>query len=138
VVAIVTGSNYQVASRIWLDAERELTLRDIVDMGSGVSRVREALLPPEMKVAPLHAATAQLYDVNGRLLPITGTLNLKVLVVTYTTPVTCGVARGMSVPLLLGTDYTNVHVSKLCGPKGNIQVLIGCQVPILRPGKTVS
>ena len=48
VVANLTGSNYQVASRIWLDAGRELALRVIVDTGSGVSIVREALIPPEM------------------------------------------------------------------------------------------
>ena len=76
-VAILTGFIYQVASRIWLDAGRELALRFIVDTGSGVSLVREALLPPEMKVAPQDAATAQLYDVNGGLLPITGTVTLK-------------------------------------------------------------
>jgi len=52
VVTILTGSNYQVASRVWLDAGRELALRVIVDTGSCVSLVREALLPPEMEVAP--------------------------------------------------------------------------------------
>ena len=138
VVAILTGSNYQVASRIWLDAGRELALRVIVDTGSGVSLVREALLPPEMKVAPLDAATAQLFDVNGGLLPITGTVTLTVRIGTYSTQVTCGVVSGMSVPLLLGTDYTDVHVPNICGPKGYIQVLNGCKVPILRRGKTVS
>jgi len=137
VVAILTGSNYQVASRIWLDAGRELALRVIVDTGSGVSLVREAPLPPEMKVAPLDAATAQLFDVNGGLLPITGTVNIKVRVGTYTTPVACGVVRGVSVPLFLGTDYTDVHVPNICGPKGYIQVN-GCEVPILCRGKTVS
>jgi len=78
VVAILTGSNYQVASRIWLDAGRGLALRVIVDKGSGVFVVREARLPPEMEVAPLDAATAQLFDVNGGLLPITGTVTLTV------------------------------------------------------------
>jgi len=39
VVAILTGSNYQVASRVWLDAGRELALRGIVDTGSCVSQV---------------------------------------------------------------------------------------------------
>jgi len=101
VVAIVTGSNYQVASRVWLDAGRELALHVIVDTGSCVSLVREALLPPEMEVAPSDAATAQLFDVNGGLLPITGTVTLTVRVGTYSTRVTCGVVRGMSVPLLL-------------------------------------
>jgi len=134
VVAILTGSNYKVASRIWLDAGRELALRVIVDTRSGVSLVREALLPPKMKVAPLDAATAQLFHVNGGLIPITGTVTLTVRVGTYSTPVTCGVVRGTSVPLLLGTDYTDFHVR----PKGNIQVLDGCMVPILRRGKTVS
>jgi len=82
VVAILTGSFYQVASRIWLDAGRELALRVIVDMGSCVFLVREARLPPEMKVALLDAATAQLFDVNGGLLPITGTVTLTVRVGT--------------------------------------------------------
>jgi len=50
VVAILTGSNCQVASRVWLDTGRELTLRVIVDTGSCVFLVREALLPPEMEV----------------------------------------------------------------------------------------
>jgi len=138
VVAVLTGSNCQVASRIWLDAGRELALRVIFDTGSGVSLVREALLPPEMKVAPLDAATAQLFDVNGGLLPIKGTVTLTVRIGTYSTQVTCGVVRGMSVPLLLGTDYTDVHVPNICEPKGYIQVLDGCKVPILRRGKTVS
>jgi len=44
VVAILTGSNNQAASRIWLDAGRELALRVIVDTGSGVSLRREAPL----------------------------------------------------------------------------------------------
>jgi len=138
VVPILTGSNYQVASRIWLDAGRELDLRFIVDTGSGVSLVREAVLPPEMKVAPLNAATAQLFDVKGGPLPITGPVTLKVHIGTYTTPVMCGVVRGMSVPLILGTDYTDVHVPSICGPKGYIQVLKGCKVPIIRFGKTAS
>jgi len=137
-VAILTGSNSQVASRIWLDAGREFALRVIVDRGSGVSLVREALLPPEMEVAPLDAATAQLFAVNGGLLPITGTVTLTVRIGTYSTQVTCEVVRGMSVPLLLGTDHTEVHVPNICGPKGYIQVLDGCKVPILLRGKTVS
>jgi len=138
VVAILTGSNFQVASRIWLDAGRELALRVIVDTGSGVSLVREALLPPEMEVTPLDAATVQLFDVNGGLLSITGTVKLTVRIGTYSTPVTFGVLRGMSVSLLLGTDYTDVHVPIICGPQGYIQVLDGCKVFILRRGKTVS
>jgi len=136
VVAIVTGSNHHVASRIWLDAGRELALRVIVDTGSGVSLVPEALMPPEMKVAPLDTATAQLSDVNGGLLPIAGTVTLTVRVGTYSTQVTCGVVRGMSVPLLLGTDYTDVHVPNICAPKGYIQVLDGYKVPILRRGQS--
>ena len=138
VVAILTGSNYQVASRVWLAAGRELALRVIVDTGSGVSLIREELQPPELEVAPLAAATAQLYDVNGGLLPITGTVDMSVRVGTYTALVTRGVVRGMSVPLLLGTDYTDAHVPCISGPKGYIQLLNGCKVPILRWGKTVS
>ena len=46
--------------------------------------------------------------------------------------------RGISVPLLLGTDYTDVHIRNICGPKGYIQLRDGCKVPILRWGKTVS
>ena len=74
VVAILTGSNDQVASRVWLDAGRELALRVIVDTGMRVPLVREALLPPEMTVAPFDAATAQWFDMNGGLIPIMGTV----------------------------------------------------------------
>jgi len=138
VVAILTGSNYQVAGRVWLDAGRDFALRVILDTGSCVSLVRKALIPLEMKVASLDAATAQLFDVNGGLLSITGTVTLTVRVGSYSTPVTCGVVRGMSVPLLLGTDYTDFHVPKICGPKGYIRLQNGCRVPILRRGKTVA
>ena len=137
-VSILTGSNYQVASRVWLDAGRQLSLLVIFDTGSGVSLVQEELLPPEMKVAPLDAATAQMFDVNGGRLHITGTVTLTVRVGTYSLPVTCGVVRGMSVPLLMRTDYTDFHVPNICGPKGYIQVRDGCKVPILRRGKTVT
>jgi len=44
----------------------------------------------------------------------------------------------MSVSLLLGTDYTDVHVPNIFGPKGYIRLLNGCGVHILRRGKTVS
>ena len=57
---------------------------------------------------------------------------------TYSTPVTCGVVRGMSVTRTLGTDYTDVHVPNICGPKGYIRLRNGCRVFILRRGKTVS
>jgi len=77
-----------------------------------------AILPPKMKVAPSDAATAQLLGVKGGLLPITGTVTLEVRVGSYSTPVTSGVVRGMSVPILLGTDYTDVHVPNICGPRG--------------------
>jgi len=89
-------------------------------------------------VAPFDAATAQFFDVNGGLLPVTGTVTLTVRGGTYSTPVTCGVVRGMSVPLLPGTDYTDVHVPNICGRKGYIRLLNGCRVLILRRGKTVS
>jgi len=138
VVAVLTGSTCQVASRVWLDAGRELALRFIVETGSCVSLVREALLLPEMKVAPLDEATAQLFDATWGLLPITGTVNLTMRVGICSAPVTSGVVRGMSVPLLLGTDYTDVHVPNICGPKGIIQIRKRCMVPILRRGKTVS
>jgi len=91
-----------------------------------------------MEVAPLDAATAQLFDVNGGFLPITGIVTWTVRVGTYYTSVTCGVVRGMSVPLLLGTDYSDVHVPNICGPKWYIQLRNGYKVPILRRGMTVS
>jgi len=138
VVAILTGSNYQVASRFWLDAGCEFALRVIVGTGLCVSLVREALPPSEMEVAPLDAATAQLFDVNGGILPITGTVTLTVRVRTYSTPVIGGVVRGMSVPLLLATEFTDVHVHNFCGPKGYIRILNGCRVTMLRRGKMVS
>jgi len=137
-VAVLTGFNYQVAIRVWSDAGRALALRVIVDTGSCVSLVREAQLPPEMTVALLNAATARLFDVNGGLLPMTGTVALTVRVGTNSSPGTCGVVRGMSVPLLLGTDYTDVHVPNICEPKGDIRLLNECKLLILRRGKTVS
>ena len=89
-------------------------------------------------MASVDAVTALLFDVSGGLLLITGTMTPKVRVGAYTTPVTCEGVRGMSVPLLLGTDYTAVRVPNICGQKRYIQLRNGCKVPMLRRGKTVS
>jgi len=40
VVAILTGSNYQVATRVWMQDEYLLATRAIIDTGSGVSLIR--------------------------------------------------------------------------------------------------
>jgi len=69
-----------------------------------------------MEVAAFDAATAQLFDVTGGLLPIPDTVTLTVRIGTYSTQFTCRVVRGISVPLLLETDYTDVHVPNICGP----------------------
>jgi len=62
-----------------------------------------------------------IFDVNGGLLPITGTVTLTVRGATHSTKVTCGVRRGMSVTLILGIDYIEVNVLNICGRKGNIR-----------------
>jgi len=45
VVAILTGSNYQVATRLWMQDGRLLATRAKIDTGSGTSFIREDLLP---------------------------------------------------------------------------------------------
>ena len=53
VVAILTGSNYQVATRVWMQDGYLLATRAIIDPGSGVSLVRADLLPKEVTVCHL-------------------------------------------------------------------------------------
>jgi len=106
-----------------MDTGREIALRVIADTRSGVYLVREEFLPPEMKVAPVAAAAAQLYDVSGGILPITGTVSLNKRIGTSTKTFPCGVVRGISGPLHMGTDYTDVHVPSISGPNGYIQIL---------------
>jgi len=45
VVAILTGSNYEVATRVWMQDGYLLETRAIIDTGSGVSLIRADLLP---------------------------------------------------------------------------------------------
>jgi len=74
VVAILTGSNYQVATRVWMQDGHLLATRAIIDTGSGMSLIREDLHPKEVKVCPLDKSTPNMFDVNGNILPITGLL----------------------------------------------------------------
>jgi len=110
VVAILTGSNYQVAARVWLMKGHELATRVIIDTGSGVSLIREDLLPRDVTVKAADMSSASMFDMNGGLLPIKGTIALHVRIGSYTTEITVGVVPGMSVPMILGTDYTDRHV----------------------------
>jgi len=138
VVAILTGRNYQVATRVWMQDGHLLAARAIIDAGSGVSLIREDLLPKEMTVCPLDKSTPNMVDVNGNILPITGLVTLHVRIGTYETTHSLGVVQGMSVPLLLGTPYSDAHVPIISGPRNFIQLKDGCRVPILRRGKSVA
>jgi len=53
VVAILTGSIYQVAARVRMDDRYVLHTWVIVDTESGVSLVRQELLPPEVSINPV-------------------------------------------------------------------------------------
>jgi len=138
VVAILTGSNYQVTARVWMHDGHLLATRAIIDTGSGVSLIREDLIPPEVTVCSLDKATPNMFDVNGNILPITGLVTLHGRLGTYETTHSLGVGQDMSVPFLLGTPYSDAHVPIISGPRSFIQLKGGCRVPILRPGKSTA
>ena len=138
VVAILTGSKYQVAARVWMYHGHLLAPGAIIDTGSGASLIREASLPPEATVYPLDKATPSMFDVNGNILPITGMVTLHVRLGTYETTHSLKVVQGMSVALLLGTPYSDAHVPITSGPRSFIQLKDGCRVPILRRGKSTA
>jgi len=132
VVAILTGSNYPVATRVWIQDGHLLATRAIIDTGSGVSLIREDLLPKEVTVCPLDKSTPNMFDVNGNIFPITGPVTLHVRTGTNETTHSLGVVHRMSVPLLLGTPYSDAHVPIISGPRNFIQLKDKCRVPILR------
>jgi len=136
--AILTGSNYQVAARVWLMKGQEFAARAIIDTGSGVSLIRKDLLPREVTVQAADKSSASMFDINGGLLPIKGTIALHVRIRSYTTEITVGVVPGMSVPMILGNDYTDRHVPAICGPDNYIRMHDGGRVPILRRGGTIA
>ena len=115
-----------------------LATRAIIDTGSGVSLIREDLLPNEVTVCPLDKSTPNMFDVNRNILPITGLVTLHVRIGTYETTDSLGVVQGMSVPLLLGTPDSDAHVPIISGPRNFLQLKDGCRVPILRRGKSVA
>ena len=129
VVAILTGSNYQVAARVSLMNGHELATRVIIDSGSGVPLIREDLLPRDVTVKAADQTSASMYDINTGLLPIKGTIALHARIGLYTTQRTLGVVPGMSVLMILGTDYTDRYVSAICGPDNYIRMRDGGRVP---------
>jgi len=138
VVAILTGSNYLVAARVWLIRGHKLATRVIIDTGSRVSLIREDLLLKDETVKAADKSSAFMFDINGGLVPIKGTIMLHVRIGSYTTEITVGVVPGMSVPMILGTDYTDSHVSAICGPDNYIRMHNRGRVPILRRGRTIA
>lgn len=138
VVAILVGSNYQVAAQLWLHRGFEFNSRVVVDTGSSASLIRKELLPDEVTVGPVDPSRWHMFDINGGLLPIVGSVTMHVCIGSYRTTVTFGVVPRMSVPVLLGTDFTDVHVPAIRGPKGTIKLRNGESVPILHRGKTVA
>jgi len=125
VVAILTGVNYQVSGRLWLDEGFELACRIIVDTGSAASLIRQESLPKEVQLGPVDPEQYHMFDINGGLLPIVGSVKLTVRIGSYDTEVTFGVVPRMSVPVLLGTDYTDIHVPVISGPSRFIRLLNG-------------
>ena len=138
VVAILTGSNYPVAARVWLMKGHELATRVIIDTGCGVSLIREDLLPRDVTVKAADKSSASMFDINGGLLPTKGTIALHVRIGSYTTDITVGVVPSMSISMILGTDCTNRHVPAICCPDNYIRMHDGGRVPILRRGRTIA
>lgn len=138
VEAILTGSNYQVAARMWADQGYVFASRVIVDTGSAASLIQEELLPDGTTLNAADPSRWHLFDVNGGLLPIVGSVDLSICIESYRTSVTFGVVPRMSVPVLLGTDFTDVHMPAICGPQRYVRLLNGESVPILRYGRTVN
>ncbi|GAB0497973.1 hypothetical protein MMPV_009311 [Pyropia vietnamensis] len=64
-VVSLTGSNYQVATRVWLSPGYEVALRVILDTGSGVSLIRKELLPEDTEYRAVDKSTPRMYDING-------------------------------------------------------------------------
>lgn len=138
VVAILTGSNYKVAARLWLSTGYELASRAVVDTGSGVSLIRRELLPKGTVLKPVDKDAESMYDVNGGILPIVGELCMHARIGSHLAEVNLGVVSGMSVPMILGTDYTDLHMPDTCGAAGYIRMGDSSTVPICRRDRTIS
>jgi len=110
----------------------------MIDTRSGVSFIREDLLSRDVTVKAADKSSASMFDINGGLLPIKGTIALHVRIGSYTTEITVGVVPGMSVPMILGTDYTDRHVPAICSPDRYVRMHDGGRVPILRRGRTIA
>ena len=138
VVAALTGSNYQVAARLWVSQGYEFASRVVVDTGSSASLIRKELLPDGTTLSAVKPSRWHMFDINGGLLPIVGSIDMSICIGSYRTTVTFGVVPHMSVPVLLGTDFTDVHVPAICGPEGCVRLRNGESVPILHKGRTVN
>lgn len=99
--------------------------------------IRQELLPDETMVSAPDPGQSHMFDLSGELLPIVGSIDLSVCIGTYRNTVTFGVVPQMPVPVLLGSDFTTLHVPVICGPEGYIRMFNGESVPILHQGNTV-
>lgn len=131
VVAIVGKVNYQVAARLWVQEGYELVTRVVIDTGSAISIIRQELLPEGTEVAAITAPKLEAYDLNGGLISIVGTAVIHVCLGAYHAEVTFAVVPNMTVPVILGTDYTDVHVSNIYCTRACIRLLNGEVIPIL-------
>lgn len=125
VVAVVGRVNDHVADRLWLNE-------------GSASRIRKDLLPERTDIDKSCSSSHDAYELNGCLIPIVGKVAVKVRMGTCQAEVTFGVVHNMPVSVLLGTDYTDVHISIFYCIKGCKLLLNGEVIRTLHRGRTLA
>lgn len=132
-ICFLGAGNYQLSARLSATDGYEFATRSILDTGSGPSLIRESLLPKGLCISDAgDLEDGVFFDVNGGLLPITGTVTLWVTVGTQRVPICFGVVRNMSVPVILGNTFIDHHTRNVCTEDQTVELKNGAILPILR------
>ena len=132
-VCVMSATNYQVPTRLSATEGHEFACQAILDTGSGPTLIRQDLLPRGLPLSSLGDLKGGVFhDVNGGFLPLVGCVTLWVEVGTHRAPVCFGVVPHMSVGVILGGSYLDVHVRAVHVDSQTVEMVNGSRVPIIR------
>lgn len=132
-VYILTKRNYKVYANVGETFKNTRRFNAILDKGTGSSFIRMNELPTHLveKIRPLDDH-AMIRNASGKPDPIAGTIDLTVQIGTSQTTVTFIVAKQLATSLILGCDFSDLHVDAIRPRRCQVKMDNRSIVPIVR------
>ena len=131
-ICVLSSAVYEIAGSVGTDPRAMTTYRIPVDTCSGYNLIAKSKLPDGWEANVLHdVPTPRLYAADRSPLQIAQAVRLFVRLGNTLYRLPFFVSEQLAVPLLLGTAFTDLHVSAIEPIARRIRFLAGGSLPIL-------